>query len=359
MNWQIEQDINWLMDYANLRKFYGKKILITGASGFIPRYFVYLFMELNRKKNAQCKIYALVRSKKAVEFFDEYVHSQLFNIQVGNVEACGEYAKGMNYIFHGASISNSKRFMINPVEVASANVIGTYEILNAIKNEKCLEGFIYFSSGAVYGNTHGVAHHLKESEYFAIDCLEVKNCYAESKKMGEIFCYSFYKEYEVPIKILRIGHTYGPGIDLQDGHVYSDFVKSIVEGKNLEILGNPHCVRPFTYILDTVSGILKVALSGKNGEAYNLCNMYSLFSIKELAEMLVDSIFASQHLGIDYAKDATENLVCQQEIKKIGLDVNKIEKLGWTPQIDIEEGFRRTVKSFLDLDEIASVKNKC
>lgn len=341
----IKEDVNWIISNTDLRKFYNKKILITGATGFIARYFIYIFMELNKYKKCKSNIYVLARDVKKVEkWFGEYVDDECFHILMGNVEVTADIIpEKMDWIFHAAGISNTDQFFIRPVDVSSPNVIGTYKLLEHAKKNLNLSGFIFFSSGAVYGDYQLAVQNLKESDYYPINPLTLLSSYGESKKMGESFCYSFYRQYEIPTKMVRIGHTYGPGIDLDDGHVYSDFVSNVINRKNIFIKGNPFVTRPFTYVRDTVWGILLIATEGKDGEAYNVCNSDSVISIGKLAEILTNDLFTDRNLKVIY-KNAL-SMYESTEQSKITMDTSKLQELGWKCHIGIREGFLRTVKS--------------
>lgn len=340
----IKEDVSWLIRNIDLSKFYEKNILITGATGFIARYFVYTFMELNKEKTCGCHVYVLAKNSNKIErWFGEYTGNEYFHVVLGSVEEPKIIPEKMDWIFHAAGISNTKQFFTRPVAVSTPNVIGTYQLLNDFAKNSDMSGFIFFSSGAVYGDCESATHNIKEDEYFKVNPLEITSCYSESKKMGESLCYSFYRQYNTPSKIVRIGHTYGPGIDLNDGHVYSDFVANIINKENILIKGNPYTTRPFTYIRDTVWGILITAIKGENGEAYNVCNLDCIISIGELGEILVNDLFVERMLHVEYKNDLSTYRANGQE--QITVDTSKLKKLGWNGQISIREGFLRTVKS--------------
>lgn len=157
----------------------------------------------------------------------------------------------------------------------------------------------------------------------------------------------------VPTAMVRIGHTYGPEINLDSRHVYADLVKAIIENEEINIK-NPLAVRPFTYVRDTIWGILLVALSQSNGEAYNLWNAKDRISIGKLACDLVEQVFADRNLkvycrGREYHFDDIYDNISE----KTEADTQKIEKLGWSAMIRVREGFQRTVDSFeSQLEEI-------
>lgn len=347
MNDIVQQDIAWLIQNTEWQEFKNAKILITGAGGFIARYLVHFFMELNREKNVECHVYALVRDRnKARGIFKDWIENSHFHMQMGNVEDSGTLAKDMTYVFHAAGISSTKMFDSHPVDVLSANVIGTHQLLENAKDNHELKKYVFFSSGSVYGNPPEAYMPFDENVYYSLNPFQTGGCYAEGKRVGELWCHSYWKQYGIPTAMVRIGHTYGPGIDLYAGNIYSDIVKSLLEKKNIEIR-NPLAVRPFTYVRDTIWGILLVALSQSNGEAYNLWNTRERISVGKLVDELVNQVFADRGVkvycnGEVYCHDeANDNKDSNRKS-----DTQKIEKLGWNAGVGVKEGFCRTVHSF-------------
>lgn len=343
----VQEDMDWLIDNIDVQSFDNSKILITGASGAIARYLVYFFMELQIKHDIECEVHALVRNnEKAEKIFRNWLHESHFYLHAGSIEDNGALAKGMTYIFHAAGISATNMFELCPVDVIKANVMGTEGLLNAsIGNEK-LKKMVFFSSGAVYGEVPDVTEPVNEDVYYPLNPFGTAGCYAEGKRMGEVLCYSYWKQYRIPTAMVRIGHSYGPGIDLQSGHVYSDFIRALIEGNDITIK-NPDVFRPFTYVRDTIYGILILALKAKEGQAYNLWNVKGEIPIGKLADVLCYKVFKEKNLKVYldnkeyfYHDKYNETIITHRN------DTKKIEALGWKACVDIEQGFLRTVKSF-------------
>ncbi|MCR8746704.1 NAD-dependent epimerase/dehydratase family protein [Romboutsia lituseburensis] len=347
MNKIIEEDIKYIINNIPVKEFEGKSVMITGANGFISGYIVETLCYINENiLDDKCKIVALCRNElKAKAKFKNYLNKQYFNLLIQDVKETIEYDDKIDYIFHAASIANTREFGINPVGVIGANAIGTYNLLE-YANKKDVEGFVFFSSGAIYGNLDSAKDFITENQSFGLDPLDIRNCYSESKRMGENMCYSYHKQFNIPTKIVRIGHTYGPGIDINDGRVFSDFAKSILDNEALIIKSDGTSKRAFCYISDAIIGFFLVLLNGNNGEAYNLTNNDYFISISELAEILVNEVFYNKKLDIIYYSDPNEKDLRSKTKGCVSLNIEKIKKLGWNPKISIEEGFRRTIDSF-------------
>ena len=347
LNSIIREDIEEIAKNIDISKCEGNTFLITGANGLLARYIVETLIYLNDcKLKINCKIVALCRNKNdAIKKFGDYINRPDFKLLIQTVEEDIKYAKSVDYIIHAASQANTKVFYSDPVGTLSANTIGTYNLLK-YANEKKVKGFLFFSSGSVYGDASMATEFVKENQYYSIDPLEITSCYSESKKMAENMCFSFHKQFNLPTKIIRIGHTYGPGIDLNDGRVFSDFIKSILNNQDLVIKSDGEAKRAFCYLTDAINAFFLVLFNGKAGEAYNMSNNDCFVSVKELAKILTKKVFKDKGIGIVF--NYSEGKYTVNNKGNVSICTNKIYKLGWEPKISIEEGFRRTVRSFQD-----------
>lgn len=350
----IREDIEQISKNIDTSKCEGNTFLITGANGLLARYIVETLIYLNDYKlKKRCKIIALCRNKNdAIKKFCDYIDRSDFELLIQTVEEEIKYTESVDYIFHAASQANTKVFYSNPVGTLSANTIGTYNLLK-YANEKKVKGFLFFSSGAVYGDANMATEFVKENQYYSIDPLEITSCYSESKKMAENMCFSFYKQFKLPTKIIRIGHTYGPGIDLNDGRVFSDFIKNILDNKDLIIKSDGEAKRAFCYLTDAINAFFLVLFNGEPGEAYNMSNNDCFVSIKELAEILTKKVFKDRGLHVIFNHSKSKNTLNNKV--NVSICTDKIYKLGWEPKIRIEDGFERTVLSFqeeIDFNEL-------
>ncbi len=338
LNYIIREDVESILKMPEFQKCRGKTFLITGATGAIARYFVYTLLEWNRKYvSARCKVVAICRNTaKAKELFEEYGPEELTIIEQP-VEREIQYDGEVHFMIHAASNSATRLFYSNPVETASANLVGTVNLLN-LAREKNVEAFLFLSSGAVYGDDSQAVADVRENEYYSIDALDIGNSYALSKKMAENLCVSYCSEHEVPAKIVRIAHTYGPGIDLEDGHIYSDFVKSFLDHRDIVIRGSGVQKRAFCYITDAMRAFFLILFHGEPGQAYNMANNSQFMSIKELAERLVEGIEREKKIIIQEKETETEAV-------QVSICAEKLEQLGWKPSIGVVEGFQRTIES--------------
>lgn len=323
--------------------FAGKRVLITGASGFLPAYMVETLLYLNCEHNLNVHITALVRNKVNFERrFSHHLGNPNLTALVQDVSMPISLALPHHFIIHAASQASPKYYGIDPVGTLSANVLGTMQLLELARRHPLIS-FLYFSSGEVYGETQCVP--TKESDYGYIDPTSIRSCYAESKRMGENMCVSWHAQYQVPCKISRPFHTYGPGMKLDDGRVYADFVRDIIENRPITLKSTGTASRAFCYLSDATAGFFSVLLNGENGIPYNVGNSQAEISIKDLASLLVD-LFPEKGLHVTTEVHQTGTRYLQSQISRNCPDISRINALGWMPKTSLADGFKRTIESY-------------
>ena len=314
-------------------QFSGATILVTGAAGFLPTYMVETLLYLNRSGvlKKPCRVIALVRNwERASKRFraSYYAGSKSYDpkltLQVQDV--CIEFRTYANYIIHAASQASPIYYKTDPVGTLSANTLGTANMLRLAQIQSDCRGFLFMSSG---------------DAVLPLDPLDIRSCYGESKRMGETMCMAWARQYTVPVRIARISHTYGPGMRLDDGRVFADFTRDILNGGPIVLHSDGVARRCFLYLADATIAFFTILLKGQE-DAYNIANPYAEVSIGELADRL-GSLF-----GITVEREKMEHndsyvpAVIQGDVPNIG----KIRSLGWEPITGIEEGFQRTVRSY-------------
>lgn len=323
--------------------FKDKSVLITGGYGMIASYIVYMYIFLNEYKNLNVQIYVLGRNReKAKKRFGEYINKEYFKFIESELKEKINL-KNLDYIIHAASNASSQYYATDPVGTTIPNFLGTFNLLNLSLKSK-IKSFLFISSGEVYGKTD--KNFIKEEEIGISDPLDIRYCYGESKRMGECLCKCFNYQYGVPTKIIRLGHTYGPTMDINnDRRVFAEFVSNIIKNENIIIKSDGSPMRAFCYLADAVDGIFKVLITGKNGEAYNISNKKGLISMKDLAEKLI-KLYPEKNLSIEYRKRSNIDNYIESSIKKHNIpDTSKIEQLKWQCSYSIETGFWRTIES--------------
>lgn len=340
----IQEDLSFITQ-ANLpwHELEGKNILITGANGVLPAYMVETILYLNRNSfKKKAKIVALIRDRsKALKRFADYKDDEYLKFIIQDV--CEKIAidGDLDYIIHAASQASPKYYGKDPVGTLLPNVLGTYNLLE-LAREKNIKCFLFFSSGSVYGNVINNSSLTTEENFGILNPLTIESCYPESKRMGENMCVAWLSQYQVPIKIVRPFHTYGPGISLDDGRVFADFCRNIINHEDIVLNSDGSTKRPFCYLADATVAFFTVLFSGEVGAAYNVAGDEEI-SILDLARLLV-SIFPENNIGISYQESSLKGYI-KTAVASYAPSTEKIKRLGWRQHYSIDEGFKRTINN--------------
>lgn len=324
-----------------------KTVLISGASGFLPAYMAETFLYLNETRQLNIKVIGLVRNlENARKRFLH--HKDNKKLQLVFQDVCDPFKinEDVNYIIHAASNATPRVFKTDPVGTISPNVIGTANLLK-LAVEKKVEKFMFFSTSGVYGFVDQSCYPLKEDCFGSLNPTELASCYLESKRMGENMCIAWMHQYGVPIVIVRPAITYGPGVKLDDGRSFADFISNVVNYQDIVLFSEGKVIRNFCYIADATLGFFIVLLKGQVGEAYNVATDHEI-SIADLAKKLAEDVFPERKLKVIMKVDSSKKYL-RMDFLRTTVDITKLKALGWKLSFNINEGFRRTVKSIEEL----------
>ena len=164
--------------------------------------------------------------------------------------------------------------------------------------------------------------------------------------MGETMCVAWAQQYGLHASVVRPFHTYGPGMALDDGRVFADFVADVVACRDIVLKSDGLAQRPFCYIADATEGFLTVLLKGETAQAYNVANPSTDISMRDLAHT-VAGLFPERGVGVRFDVSPASNAYIKSPILRLCPSIEKMARLGWKPQIGVAEGFRRTILSYL------------
>lgn len=349
MNNNLKRDIQEIFDDKNIpwEKFRNTSVLITGATGMLPSFMLWTFIFLNEYLDYNITIYAVVRDKeRAKKVLGEYSGVNYLRLIVQDVAEPLQIDAPIHYIIHAASQASPKYYSSDPVGTINANILGTVNTLNLARYQKDFRGYLYFSSADIYGIVSPEHIPFLETDYGYIDLLNVRSCYCESKRMGEQLCVAYHHQYGLPTHMIRIFHTYGPYMRLDDRRAFADFVKNIVNNEDIVLLTDGSTQRTFCYVTDAIRAYFLVLLCGEEGFAYNVANTNEFVSIRQLAETLV-SLYPEKGLKVRYEFDPLDIVTNEMNnpVKVAIPDCSRINSLGWNARISIADGFRRTIEN--------------
>lgn len=323
-------------------KFNNKTVAISGPYGMLASYIVFMLIFLNTK-GIKVKILALGRNSEKAKFrFGEYVDAPYFRfIETDICEKIQVDDEKIDYFIHAASLASSQYYKTNPVEVLLPNSVGTYHLLELARQHPC-SGFLFISSGEIYGKLEG---EIVEDKGGFLDPMDIRSCYGESKRMGENMCVCYQQQYNIPVKIARCGHIYGPGLDLiNDQRVFAEFVSNVVKGQDIKMKSDGEAIRTFCYISDATEAFFKILVDAPSPNSYNVANDECTISILNLAKMLTKFNLDRDLKVIREQPD--QNYLQNVNVKHPKWNVEKLKALGWNPKFNLEDGFRRTIESF-------------
>lgn len=327
--------------WPDLSKLDGKTILITGATGLIGSTLVRFLARYAETAAAKPRILALVRSpEKAARVFGGELMEQL-DCVVGDVTVPMTIDGSVDYIIHGASQTSSRSFVSEPVETIQTALRGTANMLE-LAREKKVKSFVYLSSMEVYGAPQ-TATKIGEANPTNLDTMAIRSSYPESKRMCEALCAAYCSEYGVPSKVIRLTQTIGPGVAYEDGRVFAEFARCVIENRDIVLHTLGQTKRSYLYTVDAATAILTVLLAGENGQAYNAANEDTYCSIVDLGRTaLAHSQDRGLTIRIEADNDGTRGYA---PTLHMNLDTSKLRRLGWRPAGDLSHMFETLIAS--------------
>lgn len=331
--------------------------LITGATGYIGSM---LAKHLLNNKNDSELIIPFRDRRKIREQRLSHICSfpgriKLFEVNLGDSHAvdriCSKTAR-IDYILHCASITDSLEMETHPVEVTASIVNVTQNVLELARRCK-IKSMVYLSSMEVYGSVEcpdGCNAEEWEAGNGRVDILNKRSCYPLGKRMAENICYSYFKEYGIPVKIARLAQTFGRGIRPSDRRVFAEFARAVQSGKDIILHTDGASMGNYCSIDDAIEGILSILVHGQDGEAYNVVNEKNTMTIRQMAE-LVSSKIAGNEIGVRYdiPQDDRYGYAANTGLRLSG---KKLKSLGWQPKKDLEDMYREM------LDDIEEKKSE-
>lgn len=304
-------------------------VLITGATGLIGSNLV-----LYLHKNApSCQIIGIVRNvEKAKRIFGADCGSWLKLVCADVTEPIAVDGT-VDYIIHGASVTASRDFVENPVDTIVTAVRGTENMLK-LAVVKRVKSFVYLSSMEVYGSPQ-TSEKIDENYPSNLDTMAVRSSYPESKRLCEALCTAYSTQYGVPAKIVRLAQTIGQGIDYNDGRVFAEFARCVIEKRNIVLHTKGETRRCYLSIEDAASAILTVLLKGENGQAYNAANEATYCSIYEMAELVAREC-ANGEIGVEIRMEDTSKYG-YAPVLRMNLNTEKLRALGWKTDVGLAQ----------------------
>lgn len=309
----------------------GKKFLISGANGFLGKYFIKTLITMNQSLSKKIKITAIdIKFDKCEIYLDKNVKK--IKKDINKIDKLNFKS---DYVLHAAGIPSPKHYYNKPIEAIFTSITGTKKLLEYSKKNK--SKFIFFSSSEIYGNPDKKNIPTKETYNGNVSCIEDRSCYDEGKRVGETLCYFFKIKQKVNISIFRPFNVFGPGMPKNDYRVFPRFFSSIKRNMPITIFKNGKQTRTFCYVTDAITAMFLVILKG-NKFVYNIGNDNPEINMTKLYDVIKKNVPKKvKFVKIDYPKNYP-----QVEPQRRCPDISKIKKeLNFRNKVSLNDSIRR------------------
>ena len=307
-----------------------KRILVTGGAGFIGSHLCVRL--LNEGCQVVCLDNFLTGSPKNIQHLTANP-----NFQMAEQDITTPYCPDgpIDEIYNLACPASPIHYQYNPIKTLKTNVLGAINMLDlAIKKRSKL---LQASTSEVYGDP--AVHPQPETYWGNVNPIGPRSCYDEGKRCAETLCMDYYRQYRIPIKIVRIFNTYGPNMCLIDGRVISNFTIQALMNQDITVYGDGSQTRSFLYIDDLVEGLVRTMATDDDFTGpVNLGNARE-FTIRQLATLVLE-ITRSKASVILKPLPADDPQRRKPDI------TTAQENLGWSPTILLEQGLVKMMKYF-------------
>jgi UDP-glucuronate decarboxylase len=341
MEYVVKEDIEEIA--ANGAEFFekllGKEVLITGAAGFLGRYFMAVFNHLN-SKNPDNPItvvaldnYITTPNSETSGRFESSKHVEWI---FGDAKIGSQLPNKFDYIIHAAGIASPEHYRANPLQTIDVAVNVTRELLEKAKTDGAR--MIFFSSSEIYGDPF--PEFIPTSEDFRgnVSTRGPRACYDESKRMGETLCHVYETYFDVYVSVVRPFNVYGPGMMPKDFRVLPNFAASIARGEDLKVYGHGKQTRTFCYITDAMNGFFRALIGGTKPDIYNVGNPTPEISMSDLAKL----VCATSKSETEFELVKYPSSYPEDEPNRRCPNISKIStSLGYKPTVTLEEGLKR------------------
>ncbi|MDC3103616.1 SDR family oxidoreductase [Acidimicrobiaceae bacterium] len=301
-------------------------IVITGGSGFVGSY---LCEKLINDGHEIIVVDNLLTG--STENINHLMHNENFSFIEHDVQNHIEIENKVDYVLHFASAASPKAYTEHPVNTLKAGSVGTINTLGLAKKHDA--EYLLASTSEVYGDP--LISPQNEEYWGNVNPNGERSMYDEAKRFAEAAVATYSRSYDLKTKIVRIFNTYGPRMQLNDGRVVTNFIVQALKNENITIYGDGSQTRSFSYVEDTVAGIISL-MNSSEYDVFNIGNPNEM-TVGQLAEKIIElTDSTSQIKYLELPND---------DPKQRKPDITKAKtKLNWEPKVNLEDGLSKTIK---------------
>ncbi len=315
-----------------------KNYLITGGAGFIGSNLTQKLLDTGNTVTVVDNL--LTGSKENITPFAANPQFHFLQADIISTEWAKElHGQKFDTIFHLASPASPKQYYTHQKETLLVNSTGTLNVLELLK-ESGSGNVVFTSTSEVYGDP--LEHPQKETYWGHVNPVGERSCYDESKRFAEALCMSYVRQQQLDIRIARLFNTYGPNMEREDGRVVSNFIVQSLQNKPITVYNEGKQTRSFSYVSDTVDGLIALSEHGKTGEIYNIGNDTER-TILDVAHIIKKATGSDAPVTpIPYPKN-----VPGDDPQRRCPDLTKARtQLHYNPTISFEDGITKTIPYF-------------
>jgi UDP-glucuronate decarboxylase len=309
-----------------------KNILVTGGAGFIGSHLCRTLLEQNSQNKVLCLDNFYSGSKRNGE---PLLENRRFKVLEHDVIKPFLIEEPFDEIYNLACPASPVAYQKNPVYTTKTSVLGILNLLELARETgvKILQA----STSEVYGEPQ--VHPQTEDYRGNVNPIGIRSCYDEGKRCAESLLFDYKRMYGTEIKVMRIFNTYGPQMAEGDGRVMSNFIMQALRGEPLTIYGDGTQTRSFCYVDDLVRGMIMLMAAGPEATGpINFGNPEEI-TIRGLAEKVIAAAGSKSQIVFKTLP------LDDPERRKPDISLAR-QKLGWQPEITLEEGLGRTIAYF-------------
>jgi len=312
----------------------GKRLFVTGATGFFGMWLLETFAFANAQLNLGAEILGLTRDPEAFRAKAPHlVRNSAITLHQGDVRNFAFPAGNFSHVIHAGTTSSAP---VPPREMLDTIIQGTTRTLDFAVSVG-VKRFLFISSGAVYGKQPPEMTHIPESYTGAPDTMDPASAYGEGKRVGELLCSIFNKEYGIETIVARCFAFVGPHLPLDAHFAIGNFIRDAMAGKPIQIKGDGTPYRSYLYAADLAIWLWTMLIKGQSGIAYNVGSEHA-FSIKQISEAVAFSTQPNYQINID--KKLVFGKVIQAYIPSTSLS----KKLHLEQTFKLEDSINKTIE---------------
>ena len=244
----------------------------------------------------------------------------------------------VDQIYNLACPASPVHYQFDPVQTTKTSVMGAINMLGLAKRTKAR--ILQASTSEVYGDPN--VHPQPESYWGNVNPIGPRSCYDEGKRCAETLFFDYWRQHQMPIKVVRIFNTYGPRMHPNDGRVVSNFIVQALRGEDITIYGDGSQTRSFCYVDDLVDGFVRMMNSPDDCTGPINIGNPGEFSMLELAHNVLRMTGSKSQLRfLPLPPDDPRQR--QPDIAQARA------RLGWEPKVGLEAGLDRTIAYFRDI----------